>query len=128
MIYNYELNTVNLVGTLGFQLFLSDTSEEILFRALLLVCLKSTYINDKMVCDIFIIFFTSLLFTYAHINFNVPLFYQLFNLLYVFINGIAFGFAFIKTKSVVYPMIMHSVSNFISVGGRYLYMILYNAV
>lgn len=126
--YDYELNAVNLAGTLGFQLFLSGPSEEILFRALPLVCLKSAYTNGGKVYDILIIFLTSLLFTYAHINFNVPIFYQLFNLLYVFINGIALGFVFIKTKSVVYPMIMHSVSNFISVGGCYLYMILSNAV
>lgn len=32
--YAYELNASNVLGTLGFQLFLSGTSEEILFRAL----------------------------------------------------------------------------------------------
>lgn len=31
--YAYELNVANVLGTLGFQLFLSGTSEEILFRA-----------------------------------------------------------------------------------------------
>ena len=39
-----------------------------------------------------------------------------------FVLGLAYGYTFIKTKTAVYPMIMHSMSNVISVGGCYLYM------
>ena len=35
------------------------------------------------------------------------------------------GYIFIRSKSVIYPMIMHSMSNVISVGGCYLYMVLF---
>ena len=63
-----------------------------------------------------------MLFGLAHINvftFSVPV----FQVCYAFILGIAYGFTFIRTKSVIYPMIMHSLSNVISVGGCYLYML-----
>lgn len=124
--YDYELNAVNVIGTLGFQLFLSGPVEEIVFRTLPIVCFQSVYKKDDKAFDILVMFLTSMLFVYGHINFNVPLFSQLFTFLYVFINGMVYAFAFIRTKSVIYPMIMHSISNFISVGGCYLYMYLSN--
>lgn len=120
--FGYGVNATNVIGTLGFQLFLSGTAEETLFRALPLTCLKNAYKKGHRFLDIMILFLTSLLFTYGHINFTVPLSSQLFTLLLVFIHGIAYGFVFLKSKSVIYPMIMHGVSNFISVGCYYLYM------
>lgn len=120
--FGYGVNTTNIIGTLGFQLFLSGTTEETLFRALPLACLKSVYKKNDRLLDSMILFLTSLLFAYGHINFTVPLSSQLFPLLSVFIHGMAYGFVFLKSKSVIYPMIMHGVSNFISVGCYYLYM------
>ncbi|MGN1304984.1 MAG: type II CAAX prenyl endopeptidase Rce1 family protein [Oscillospiraceae bacterium] len=70
---------------------------------------------------------TSLLFAAAHINFAVPFSLQWIGILYAFINGVAYGFVFLRSESVIYPMIMHSASNLISVGGCYLYMVLFNA-
>ena len=120
--YDYELNHTNVIGTLGFQLFLSGPSEEILFRSLpitlLLYALKSDSRKDQMIAVIS----TAILFGLAHINiftFSVPV----FQVCYAFVLGIAYGFTFIRTKSVIYPMIMHSLSNVISVGGCYLYML-----
>ncbi|MDE7361171.1 MAG: CPBP family intramembrane metalloprotease [Oscillospiraceae bacterium] len=126
--FGYEVNTINVIGTLGFQLFLSGTAEEMLFRALPLVCLKSVCNKSGKFFNIMILFITSLLFVYGHISFNVSLSSQLFSLVYVFIQGMAYGFVFLKSKSVIYPMIMHGVSNFICVGCYYLYMILFDAV
>ncbi|MDY3844223.1 MAG: CPBP family intramembrane glutamic endopeptidase [Ruminococcus sp.] len=120
--YNYELNHTNVIGTLGFQLFLSGSSEEILFRSLpitlLLYVLKSNSRKDEMIA----VFSAAMLFGLAHINvftFSVPL----FQVCYAFVLGIVYGITFIKTKSVIYPMIMHSLSNVISVGGCYIYML-----
>lgn len=125
--FGYEANAVNVIGTLGFQLFLSGTAEETVFRALPLVCLKNVCGKSGRFFDIMILFLTSLLFAAAHINFAVPFSSQWFGVLYAFINGAAYGFVFLKSKSVIYPMIMHGVNNFISVGGYYLYVILSNA-
>ena len=126
-VYDYELNAVNVMGTLGFQLFLSGTAEEMVFRALPLVCLKNVCNKSGRFLDIMILFLTSLLFAAAHINFNVPISAQWVGVLYAFVNGAAYGFVFLRSESVIYPMIMHNVSNLISVGGCYLYMILSNA-
>ena len=45
--YDYELNAVNVTGTLGFQLLLSGPSEEILFRSLPITVLISVLDPDK---------------------------------------------------------------------------------
>lgn len=126
-VYDYELNAVNVMGTLGFQLFLSGTAEETVFRALPLVCIKNVCNKSGRFLDIMILFLTSLLFAAAHINFTVPLSSQWFGVLYAFVNGAAYGFVFLRSESVIYPMIMHNISNLISVGGCYLYMMLSNA-
>ena len=127
-VYDYELNTVNVVGTLSFQLLLSGTSEEILYRSLPIVLYKKIINTNKKSDDVLAVVLTSVLFAIAHINWKQPISVQWLQIVYAFTLGLAYGFAFIKSQSVVYPMIMHSVSNFISVGGCYLYMILSNAV
>lgn len=126
-VYDYELNAVNVIGTLGFQFLLTGMAEELLFRALPVICLSSVCNKNNRSINIAILFLTSLLFAIAHINFNVPFSSQWFNVLYAFINGAANGFVFLHSKSIIYPMIMHGVSNFISVGGCYLYMALSSA-
>ena len=132
---NFPLNLVNVAGTLGFQLFLSST-EEILFRALpitLLVCSlgksKSITINKRIagvssfdVSQETVI--AAVLFTLAHIGWTINPFTitHLFihQLIISFVFGIFYGVAYQKSKSVIYPMIMHGISNFIIVGERYI--------
>ena len=122
-VYDYELNTTNVFGTLGFQLFLSGPSEEILFRALP-IAVYMHFLNKKSKADNWIaIILASLLFAIAHINFKEFTF-SWFQLCYAFVLGIAYGFTLRKSKSVIYPMIMHSISNVLSVGGCYIYMML----
>ena len=120
--YDYELNHTNVIGTLGFQVFLSGPSEEILFRSLPITLLLYALKTDSRKDQVISVISTAMLFGLAHINvftFSVPV----FQVCYAFILGIAYGFTFIRTKSVIYPMIMHSLSNVISVGGCYLYML-----
>ena len=121
--YDYELNSTNVIGTLGFQLFLSGPSEEILFRSLpvafLIYVLKPDSRKDRVIA----IACAAVLFGLAHIDFPT-LTIPWFQVCYAFILGLAYGFTLVRTKSIIYPMIMHSMSNVISVGGCYLYMLI----
>ena len=122
--YDYELNAVNVTGTLGFQLLLSGPSEEILFRSLPVTVILNVLDPDTKRDRVITVFGAALLFAAAHINwitFSIPW----FQVCYAFVLGIAYGYTFIRTNSVIYPMIMHSMSNVISVGGCYLYMLLF---
>ena len=121
--YDYELNAINVLGTLGFQLFLSGT-EELMFRALPIGCFKAIWSKCGKLGDATILLITSLLFTIVHIQFRIPFSSQWYSLLLVFIHGLILGITYLKTNSIVYPIVMHGVSNFISVGGCYMYMIL----
>ena len=122
-VYDYEINTKNVLGTLGFQLFLSGT-EELMFRALPIGCLNAVWGKDSKFADTVILLLTSLLFVVAHIHFGKPLLSQLYGLILVFIHGLMYGMVYVKSKSIIYPVVMHGVSNFISVGGCYMYMVL----
>ena len=121
---DYALTRGNVIGTLGFQLLLSGPAEELWFRGLSVTCLQAVCAETKKTTSAFILFLSSLLFMMAHMKWSAPISSQWYSLLYVFLNGIAFGFVYMKTKHLVYPMVMHSISNVVSVGGCYLYMIL----
>ncbi len=119
--YNYELNAGNVVGTLGFQLLLSGPSEEILFRSLPVTLFLFVLKDNNKTNKVLAVVLSAFLFGLAHINvFNFSV--SWFQVCYAFVLGLAYGYTFIKTKTAVYPMIMHSMSNVISVGGCYLYM------
>ena len=122
--YDYVLNAVNVSGTLGFQLLLSGPSEEILFRSLPIAVLLSVLDPDSKRDRAIAVISAAALFGIAHIDlftFRV----SWFQVCYAFVLGIFYGYTFIRSKSVIYPMIMHSMSNVISVGGCYLYMVLF---
>ena len=73
----------------------------------------------------FIIVIASVLFSVAHIQwslFPVSLTFSWFQLIYAFILGIAYGFTYVKSESIIYPMIMHGLSNFFMVGIGYIFM------
>ncbi len=126
--YNYPLDAKNITGSLGFQLILSGPSEEILFRALPLTLLLFFWNKEGKTNLLIPVLITALLFSAAHINWSIsPLqisFGNCMQLIYSFILGTVYGFTYIKYKNVVYPMILHSMSNIFMVGGGYLYLIL----
>ena len=75
--YDYELNSVNVTGTLGFQLLLSGPSEEILFRSLPITVMLSVLDPDSKRDRAIAVFGASLLFAAAHIDmitFSIPWF------------------------------------------------------
>lgn len=126
--YTYPLNFNTVIGTLSFQLFLSGTSEEILFRALpisLLIFVSGSSIDLKIGKFHFTleIIIAALLFSAAHINWTIAPFslsYSAFQLVYAFVLGLVYGKAYQMSKSVIYPMLMHGISNFVMVGTGYL--------
>ena len=120
-VYEYELNRTNVLGTLGFQLLLSGPSEEILFRALPIVLYQQILNTENKADRAIAVGLSALLFGAGHINvfqFNIPW----FQVCYAAVLGTVYGYTFIKTNSIIYPMVQHSLSNVISVGGCYLYM------
>lgn len=117
--YDYPLNARNILGSLAFQMFLSGPSEEILFRAIpltLFLLLFKKSVRIKYVISVEVVL-AALLFAFAHLN-AFELDFQIF---YSFILGIAFGVAYQNTGSILYPMLMHSISNLLSVGIGYLF-------
>ncbi len=121
--YSYELNATNVVGTIGFQLLLSGTSEELLFRALPITVFKHT-LGDGKKQRLTVIITAAALFSIAHISWSIVPFalsFDWFQLIYSFALGVIYGIAFVKTKSVIYPMIMHSLSNVFMVGFGYIF-------
>lgn len=124
--YEYELNAVNVLGTLGFQLFLSGSSEEILFRALPVTLLVSLDYKSRKKGIISAVLIAAVLFSIAHIKWGIMPFtlsFSWFQLVYAFILGIAYGVTYLKSESVIYPMIMHGLSNFFMVGIGYIFAV-----
>ncbi len=130
--YDFPLNVQNVSGTLGFQLFLSGPSEEVLFRALpitMLVFAGGKSINFIKIKNIRVsleCFVSALLFSFAHVHWSLAAFSisaDTFQLVYAFVLGVIYGVVYQKTGSVVYPMLMHSISNVVMVGTGYVFAV-----
>ncbi|MGI6451768.1 MAG: CPBP family intramembrane glutamic endopeptidase [Desulfitobacteriia bacterium] len=127
--YDFPLNQKNVLGTLGFQLFLTGTAEEILYRALPVTVLvyvfgKSIRIKWDITLEVVL---ASLLFSVAHIKwslfpFSVDLI--LSQLFYAFAMGTVSGIVYQQSRSILYPILMHSISNVLMVGTGYLFAVL----
>lgn len=127
--YSYPLTIENVLGTLGFQLFLSGPSEEVLFRALpvtLLACViypeRCIRQRRKLLSPEVII--AAVLFSLAHIQWSVQPFaisFDWIQLLTALLLGAVYGVAYQRTGSLLYPMLMHSMSNVLMLGGGYLF-------
>ena len=117
--FPYPLSFRNIAGQLGFQLLLSGPSEELIFRAFSMTLL-SLFISVRILGQRFSVanLIAAFLFVLAHIGITwAPLSfsYDSGQLIYVFVLGVVYGDCFEKTKSVYYPMLLHSISNVISV-------------
>lgn len=122
--YPYKLNVYNILGTLGFQLLLSGTSEEILFRAFPIAVLGYVFHKYEYKSCALEIIFSALLFAIAHISWSISPFtisFSWFQLIYAFVLGLIYGITYVKSKSIIYPMIMHGLSNFLMVGVGYIF-------
>jgi len=128
-VYAYPLNKNNIIGTLCFQLFLTGPAEEILYRALpitILVRVLGKSVNVKWGVTLETII-AAFLFAIAHSKWSLSPFVievDYFQLLYAFAQGIISGKAYQDSRSIIYPMFMHSISNVMMVGTGYLFLLL----
>lgn len=126
--YGFPLDVRNIIGTLGFQLFLSGPSEEIVYRAIPITLLtyafgRSIPVKGSLTLEVILV---SILFSLAHTNWSLqPLVFQAdpFQLIYAFALGIIQGVAYQRSNSILYPILMHSISNVLMVGTGYLFTV-----
>lgn len=116
---SFPLNARNITGYLSFQLLMSGPSEEILFRAFIMT-IVGVFISKRVMNDRFSIanILAALSFVVAHIAFTFSPFSYSFNIIqlgYSLVLGIIYGICYEKSKSVYYPMALHSISNIITV-------------
>jgi uncharacterized protein len=118
--FAYPLTTTNIIGQLSFQLFLSGTSEELIFRAfaitMLAFVIKNRLLNGKVSAANII---AAVIFGMAHMSFSFAPFevrYIPFQVVISIILGLFYGDCYEKSKSMYYPMMMHSISNVVMVG------------
>lgn len=128
--FSFPLTFRNFLGYFLFEILLTGTSEEILFRALSipLVLHSLKFIKSERKANVFAVMASTFIFMLAHINFNlnpfqITYFYPLQQIT-CFITGTFFGYLFVKTKSVLGPMIAHNAINgIITMIGFFMFLI-----
>jgi len=118
--FAYPLTAPNIIGHLGFQLFLSGPSEELIFRAfaitLLSLMIRKRTMNGKVS---YVNLIAAVIFGMAHMRFSFSPFsvqFSSFQVILSIVLGFFYGDCYEKTKSMYYPMMMHSISNIAMVG------------
>lgn len=127
--FPYPLNVRNISGHLGFQLLLSGPSEELIFRAFAITMLgllvSGTVAGGetglgRVMTNILggnltaVNLIAALIFGLAHVGFNSSPFSVSFSfgqVLYSVGLGLFYGVCYERSGSMIYPMIMHSISN-----------------
>ncbi len=116
----YPLTTRNIVGHLGFQLFLSGPSEELIFRAFAISVFAGLVTDKRLNRHMsFAVLFASIIFGIAHIRFSFNPFgmsFSAFQVVYAMVLGFFYGDCYEKSRSFIYPMIMHSYTNVLMMG------------
>lgn len=118
--FQYPLTIRNISGYLGFQLLLSGPSEELIYRAFAISGFAYLVTNKRLNIKVsYAVLFASIIFGMAHMRFSFNPFSVTYSLMQVILSiglGYFYGDCYEKSKSVVYPMIMHSYSNVLMVG------------
>jgi len=113
--FHFPLTTGNFAGYFLFQVLLSGTSEEILFRALVIITMlsvgKRAGYSDKANTIIAVVV-SILIFMLGHVNIRInPFRIENFNFLQqvtVITFGGFYAYLFLKTKSLLGPMLAHN--------------------
>jgi uncharacterized protein len=116
--FPYPASAANTIGYLGFQALLSGPAEEIIFRSLLIGSALALVRNESTRAFWPINVYASLVFTLAHIGISwspLRLSCNPMQLAYAFVLGLVYGHSFIQSRSVLLPMLLHSLSNVIAV-------------
>lgn len=130
-VYDFPLDTRNVLGTLGFQLILSGPTEEVVYRALPIVLLSHAFGRSIKIKGYFTleVMLSSVLFTFAHVRWSlIPLTFDAnyMQIMYTCVLGTIQGITFQRSRSILYPVLMHSFSNILMVGGGYLFTVWFN--
>ena len=129
---DYPLNFNNIAGQLGFQLLLTGLSEEVLFRALPIILLVYSFQNSTMLKNEKLSIsleniISALLFTLAHVSWSLNPFSVSASWIQLILSmalGLWYGIAYQQSKSIMYPIAMHSIWNVVMVGARYIHLAL----
>jgi membrane protease YdiL (CAAX protease family) len=125
--FHYPLNARNMGSVLGFQILLSGTCEEPLFRGFVMIALARSWKGSLCLWKLEIPvagLWATLFFMFAHIGISVnPLGISNFSIpqqiLSLFL-GLFYAILFHRTKSLFGPMVYHGYSNVILIGVLYL--------
>ena len=125
--FHYPLNARNIGSVLSFQLLLSGTCEEPLFRGFTMLALSQSWPGTLRIWKLEIPIsglWATLFFMFAHIGISVnPLGISHFSvpqqILSLFL-GLFYAILFHRTKSLFGPMVYHGYSNVILIGVLYL--------
>ncbi len=133
-VFWHPLTARNIIGQLSFQLLLSGPSEELIFRAFAITMLAllvngvvfsnkeagagkvafSMFGNELSVANLI----AAVIFGLAHVRFTFAPFSASFDtgqVIVAVILGLFYGVCYERSKSMLYPMIMHSFSNVVVV-------------
>jgi uncharacterized protein len=132
--FEFPMNIRNIAGYLGFQALLTGPSEELIFRAFAMTMLSlmitgSVVAGDagfgRVVLKIFggeisiVNLIAAVIFGLAHVRFTFNPFsasYSTGQVIYATLLGLFYGVCYERSGSMIYPMIMHSISNVVAVG------------
>jgi len=118
--FPYPFTAGNIIGQLSFQLLLSGPSEELIFRAFAITMLGTVIRNrlfNRRASAANIL--AAIIFGLAHMRFSFAPFavlYNPFQVVMAIVLGLFYGDCYEKSRSMYYPMMMHSISNIIMVG------------
>ncbi|MBN1262684.1 MAG: CPBP family intramembrane metalloprotease [Anaerolineae bacterium] len=133
-VFWYQLTARNIIGQLSFQLLLTGPSEELIFRVFaitMLGLLVKGAVSDgekgpgKVIATMFggkisvANLIAAVIFGLAHVRFTFAPFSASFEtgqVVVAVILGLFYGVCYERSKSMIYPMMMHSFSNVIVVG------------
>lgn len=118
--FEYAYTVKSIVGHLSFQLLFSGPSEEIIFRSFSITIFMHFISKKRLKRNVtYANLFALIVFGLAHISITISPFSMSFLLPQVItsmVMGYFYGDCFEKSESVIYPMIMHSLSNVLIVG------------
>jgi membrane protease YdiL (CAAX protease family) len=132
-VFWHPLTARNIIGQLGFQLLLTGPSEELIFRAfaisMLGLLLKGTVSDGgkgpgKVIATMFggnisvANLIAAVIFGLAHVRFTFVPFsvsFETGQVVVAVILGLFYGVCYERSKSMIYPMLMHSFSNVVVV-------------
>jgi len=128
---DFPLTLQNALGYLGFQLLLSGTCEEPLFRGFVMITLYPAFAGNLKVKSIEIShagLIAAIFFTLAHIGFSIWSFKLTHihppQLVLSFLMGIFYATMFDRTSSLLAPILAHNYINFLLVGLNMLFVLL----